>query len=90
MPTLAGAEEVEIPAGSQNGDVVSLKGRGLPSAQGRRTGDQHVLVFVEVPKKLNNDQKKLLRQLAEIEEANVTPERKSFLDKLRDTFGVND
>lgn len=45
-----------------------------------------VEVQVEVPRKLGDEQEELLRQLAEIEQANVSPHRESFLDKLVDWF----
>ncbi|MHC4562793.1 MAG: DnaJ C-terminal domain-containing protein, partial [Planctomycetota bacterium] len=88
VPTLAGSEEIDVPAGTQNGDVITLKGRGLPSPRTGRKGHQQVVVYVEVPKKLTDTHKKLLRELAEIDQANVTPQRKSFLDKLKETFGL--
>ena len=42
VPTLGGPEEIEVPPGAQNGDVITLKQRGLPSPRGRRKGDQLV------------------------------------------------
>ncbi len=85
-PTLAGSEEIGVPSGSQNGDVITLKGRGLPSLRSGRRGDQHVQVFIEVPKKLSKQQTELLKQYAETEQVDVTPQRKSFLDKLKKYF----
>lgn len=86
VPTLEGTDEVDVPAGTQNGDTVKMKGRGLPSARSGRKGDQYVQVFIEVPRKVNDKQRKILQELAELEEANVAPQRKSFLDKLKDYF----
>ena len=85
-PTLAGSEEIGVPSGSQNGDVITLRGRGLPSLRSGRRGDQHVQVFIEVPKKLSKEQTELLKQYAETEQVDVTPQRKSFLDKLKKYF----
>jgi len=86
VPTLAGPEQVEVPAGSQTGDVIRLKRRGLPNARSGRTGDQHVQVFVEVPRKLNKKQRELLKEYAKTEGNHVSQERKTFVDKLKEYF----
>jgi molecular chaperone DnaJ len=54
--------------------------------RGGGTGDLLVQTFIEVPKKLSEEQEELLRKLAELDHADVTPHRKSFLEKLRDYF----
>ena len=65
--------------------------RGMPDPRGGITGDLVVQTFIEVPKKLTTRQEELLRELAELEHANVTPHRKSFLEKIRDYFvGTDD
>jgi len=87
VPTLPGPEELHIPPGTQNLDVITLDGRGLPSMRSGRPGNQHVQVFVEVPKKLTRRQRELLEEFAETEEANITPQRKSFFEKLKDYIG---
>ncbi len=83
VPTLSGQEDLDVPAGTQNADVIRMKSRGLPDARGGRKGDQFVQVVIEVPRKISKHQRELLEQLAATEEADVTPARKSFLDKLR-------
>jgi len=77
---------VKIPAGTQNGDIVALKGKGLPALRTGRAGDEYVQVFIEVPKKLSQKQRELLEQYAETEHEHVTPQRKSFFDKVKDYF----
>ena len=59
---------------------------GMPHPQGGATGDLHVQISVSVPRKLGEDEAKLLRELAEIEEANVSAEQKSFFEKVKDYF----
>jgi molecular chaperone DnaJ len=86
VPTLAGTEEVDIPAGTQSGDMLTLKKRGLPSQRTAKTGDQHVQVYVEVPRKLTARQRELLQELAETEDATPMPDRKGFFDKLKAYF----
>jgi molecular chaperone DnaJ len=86
VPTLDGPEEMKIPAGTQPGDVFRLRGRGMPDPRSRSLGDLLVQVNLEVPKTLSEKQQQLLRELAKEEHANVSPQRKSFFDKLRDYF----
>jgi molecular chaperone DnaJ len=86
VPTLDGRAELEIPQGTQSGDVFRLSGRGMPDPRGGRVGDLLVQTYIEVPKKLTQQEEELLRQLAELENANVTPHRKSFLEKLAGYF----
>jgi molecular chaperone DnaJ len=58
----------------------------MPDPHGGRPGDLHVQMYIEVPKKLNEAQETLLRQLAELENTHVAPHRKSFLEQLRSYF----
>lgn len=90
VPTLDGLEEIKIRQGTQPGAVLTLKRRGMPDPRGRQSGDLHVQIDIDVPEKLNEEQEALIRQLAELEYANVTPQRKSFLDKLKDYFVLQD
>lgn len=82
VPTLRGRSELKIERGSQGGSVLRMKGEGFPRLDGGQ-GDQLVEIIIEVPKKLTKEQEKLLREYAETEEQNITPERKSFLDKVK-------
>ena len=91
VPTLNGPEEIKIPSGAQNGDMVTLKGRGLPSVRAGRKGDLYVQLFVEVPKKLSRRQRELLDAYAKTEGAegvSAGPQRKSFLKKLKRYFAA--
>lgn len=87
VPTLNGRAELEIPAGTPSGQVFQIAGKGLPDPHGRsRLGNLRVHTYVEVPKKLAPRQRELLRELAELEHVHVSPDRKSFLEKIRDYF----
>jgi molecular chaperone DnaJ len=86
VPTLDGRDDLTIPAGTQPGDMFRLRRRGMPDVHGRGVGDLVVRVNIEVPKKVGKRQEELLRQLAEEEQSNVSPHRKSFLEKLADYF----
>ena len=83
VPTLKGSDKLEIPQGTQHGEVFKLKGRGLPDVRTHRQGDELVQVLIEVPKKLTDKQKQLLREFAGTEDHSAMPQRKSFLDKLK-------
>lgn len=86
VPTLEGPDKLTIPAGTQSGEVFRLRRRGMPDPHGGGKGDLLVQAVIEVPKKLTAEQEQLLRQLAQLEHAEVTPHRRSFMDKLRDYF----
>jgi molecular chaperone DnaJ len=83
-PTLKGTERMEIPPGTQHGEVFKLKGRGLPDIRSYRNGDQIVQILIEIPKKLSEKQKQLLREFAQTEDASALPQRKGFMDKLKE------
>jgi molecular chaperone DnaJ len=84
VPTLKGSEKLSVPPGTQHGEVFKLKGKGLPDIRSYRSGDQIVQIVIEIPKKLNEKQKQLLREFAATEDSLVMPQRKSFVDRLRD------
>src|SRR4029079_8037321 len=90
LHTLKRPEERDIPSGTQHGEVFKLKGKGLPDVRSHRMGDELVQVLVEIPKKLNEKQKQLLKEFATTEDGNSLPQRKGFLDKLKDVFKVDD
>jgi len=84
VPTLNGPGEVEVPPGTQSGDVFRLHGQGMPDPRVVGIGDLLVQVNIEVPKTVTGEEETLLRQLAELEHKNVAPKRKSFFDKVKD------
>jgi molecular chaperone DnaJ len=86
VPTLDGPEPMEIPAGTQSGEIFRRRGRGLPIPRHRARGDLIVQVYIEVPKKLDAEHRRILRELAELESKQVTPERKSFFAQLKEYF----
>ncbi len=90
VPTLEGRDNVVVPPGTQSGEVFRLQKYGMPDPHGRGIGDLLVQVYIEVPRKLSAEQKKALRELADIERSNVSPERKSFFEKLKNYFISSD
>jgi molecular chaperone DnaJ len=86
VPTLDGPLEYQLPRGVQSGDVLRISGRGMPNVRGGRPGDLLVQVLVETPRSLTRRQEELFRELAEIDQKNVSPSRKSFFNKVREFF----
>jgi molecular chaperone DnaJ len=86
VPTLEGKVNINIPEGTQPGDVQHLKGKGIQRLHGRGKGDQHVRMTVEVPKNLNEQQKKLLREFDEQTGDKNYAKRKGFFEKLKDNL----
>ena len=86
VPTLDGKVKYTVPEGTQTGSVFRLKGKGIPYLRGNGRGDQYVKVNIEVPKKLNDKQKALLREFAEISGDESHEQRKGFFDKMKDAF----
>jgi molecular chaperone DnaJ len=76
VPTLKGDVKMKIPAGTQTGTDIRLKGKGAGKLRGNGFGDQHVIVRVDVPKKLNDKQKKALRDFDEAGETNAFGKKK--------------
>jgi molecular chaperone DnaJ len=86
VPTLDGTQKVDIPSGTQYGDVITLRGKGMPNLRTGQRGHEHVQVFIEVPKKLTARQRELLEELAELDHEQITPQRKGFFEKLKELF----
>jgi molecular chaperone DnaJ len=82
-------DTIEIKAGTQNGDVVTLRGRGMPRVHSSHHGDLHVHLAVTTPTRLDTEQERLLRDLAAIRDERVSisaPRSGGFFGKVRDAF----
>jgi len=93
VPTLDGTEPMKIPAGTQTGDVIRLRGKGVPRLRRDGTsagrGDELITINVRTPTSLSKEQRELLTQLGKTLDKEVVPQKeKSFFDRLRDAFGV--
>jgi molecular chaperone DnaJ len=86
VPTIEGKKDLEVKAGTQSGEVIKIRGAGIADPRGYGRGDQLVRVVVDVPKKMTKRQEELVRELAKTEEANVSPVRKTFFEKLKNFF----
>jgi molecular chaperone DnaJ len=88
VPTLDGKVRYSIPEGTQTGTIFRLKNKGIPYLRGNGRGDQYVKVEIEVPKKLNEKQKELLKEFAALSGDEVYEQRKGFFDKMKDALGM--
>jgi molecular chaperone DnaJ len=86
VPTLEGSARLKIAPGTQGGTLFRLRGKGVQSLDGDGHGDQHIRVIVEVPDKLNSEQRKKLEEFARSCNEDVFPMRKSFLASVKRIF----
>ncbi len=90
LPTLDGEVEVTVPAGTQFGDVITLKRNGMPrlGMDGHQRGDLHVHCRIETPRGLDDHDREVLRTMAEKRGEHIVDGvgGKSFFGRLRDAF----
>ena len=87
IPTVHGTVKLKIPAGTQTGQNFRLRGKGAPKLRGTGNGDQHVIVNIVTPKKLNDAQRDALQAFAKASGHTVTSQKpESFFDKLKKEF----
>ena len=86
IPTLDGEEELDLSPGTQPGEIVVLRGRGMPVLQGHGRGDQRVLVSVLVPRHLSDEQRRLLHEFDEHADERTYGKSEGLFDKLKSAF----
>ena len=88
VPCLNGRVNIKIPAGAQSGDILRVKGKGLPEVNSRRVGDLIINLNVWTPKKLSKDEEKMMQDLLNSENFKPKPGAgdKGVFDKIRDYF----
>jgi len=89
VPGLNGEETVKIPEGTQTGEIIRLKGKGMPDPHGGGKGDLYVNIHVEVPTKLTREQRRLFETLGATLPAENRPAHRdsSLFEKVKDIFG---
>jgi molecular chaperone DnaJ len=89
VPTIEGATELEIPAGIQPHEILTLRGEGMPDVRGRgrRRGDIKVVVNVVTPRHLKREQRELLEQLSDSLTEHNLDTGEGMLSKLKRAFG---
>ena len=87
VPTLDGEDALTIPEATQTGSLCRQKGKGLVSLQGPGRGDLFVVTTITTPTRLTREQRKLLEQVAAIEEKQQEKSARKFGSKVKDIFG---
>jgi len=81
VPTLEGTEEYDLPSGTQGGTTFTLRNKGMKNVNGKGVGHLYFTVIVDIPKKLTNEQRELIKKLAEISGEPVnTGKKKGIFD----------
>jgi molecular chaperone DnaJ len=86
VPSLEGAVTLNIPEGTQPETTFRLEGKGIQRLQARGKGDMYIKVKLEVPQKLDNKQKDLLRQFEASLNGKQYKDKKNFMDRLKEMF----
>ncbi len=89
VPTVDGPVEMKIEPGTQSGDTVRLRGKGVPNLRGSGRGDQIISYSVVIPRNLSEKQRQLLKELGDtLDVPEPEHSERGFLEKLRDAFGL--
>jgi molecular chaperone DnaJ len=86
VPTLEGKAYLKVPAGTQSGQMLKLRGKGIINVNGRDRGDLLARLIVEVPSGLNAEQRGKLEEFAALCGEENTPLRKSFFERAKEFF----
>jgi molecular chaperone DnaJ len=88
VPLLGGTAELVVPPGTQPGQRLALKGKGMPQLRGRGRGDAVYEVVVEVPTRVNARQRELLEELRQIGKDEAGPKTSKFVERMKKLFGT--
>ena len=88
IPTLSGPVRIKIPPGTQSGKIFRLNGKGLPSVQSYGRGDQLIYINIWTPKKLSEEEKKMMEKLMSSPNFKPQPSKteKGFFERMKDYF----
>jgi molecular chaperone DnaJ len=89
VPILNGTEKIVIPEGTQPGDTFRLRGKGFPDVNSRTSqrGDQIVVIKLQVPTRLNDEQRRLLKEYAAAGGEKLQADERGLFDKVKEAFG---
>lgn len=86
VPTLEGKAHLKVSAGTQSGQMFKLRGKGIVNVNGRAHGDLFARLIVEVPSRLNSEQRQKLEEFAALCREENTPMHKSFFERAKEFF----
>jgi molecular chaperone DnaJ len=84
--TLDGAEEIALAAGTQTGQILRLRGRGVPHTNGRGRGDLHIHIVVDTPTEMSADTEAILRKFAEERGEKVNDAPSGLFGRIKSAF----
>ena len=89
VPILNGTERLTIPEGTQPGDTFRLRGKGFPDVNSRtaQRGDQVIVIKLQVPTRLNDEQRRLLKEYAAAGGEQLSGDERNLFDKVKEAFG---
>ncbi|MBC8330859.1 MAG: molecular chaperone DnaJ [Anaerolineae bacterium] len=87
VPTVDGDTLLKIPSGTQPGKIIRMRGKGVPHLRNNHRGDQLVVINVDIPRTLSEEQRVIFEQLANSLGTEVTPQERGFFDRLKDVIG---
>ena len=88
VPTLEGRANLKVPAGTQSGQIFKLRGKGIVNVNARERGDLLARLLVEVPTRLNSEQRQKIEEFAALCGEENTPLRKSFFERAKGVLSV--
>ncbi len=83
IPLIQGTKKLDVPKGSQPGDTLVIRGAGVPSIRGYGKGDLVAHLRVVIPKRLSDDQERIIREYAEVTGTDVAKKRKGFFQRMK-------
>ncbi|MFL5596102.1 MAG: molecular chaperone DnaJ [Gemmatimonadaceae bacterium] len=87
VPMVSGSVTLQVPPGTQSGQVFNLRGRGLPRINSSTTGDLHVRLQLWTPDTLSDEEAALIRRLGEVQQV-PAPRPKGLWSKIRESLGA--
>ena len=87
VPTLdGGRSQVKVPEGTQGGQQIHLRGKGMPVLRSRQVGDMYVQIVVETPRNLSRKQREILEEFERASDEQNNPESAGFFTRVKDFF----